>query len=721
MSKFFKELRRREVFRTAGLYVGICWILIEVGSVLLPTFDAADWVMRAIVVTAVAGFPVMLVLAWIYNLTEHGIEVQGDPTDTIVTPIGGKKTDFVVIGLLSVALTLSVYMNMSSGSKVVAQLEPLSILIADFDNQTGDPLFAGSLELALKIGIEGASFITAYGRASAKDLADKLSPGTSLDADGARLVAVRQGIQVVISGSIAENDGRYEVDVSAYRTGDGAVVAQSTVKAKNRPAVLSAVRRLTEDLREDLGDTTTESVRSALAATSLVALWNYAVANELAIAAEYAESLPYFEAAVAEDADFGRALSGWALGLFYLGQHEKAAGLWERALPTMDGMSRRERYRTLGTYYLSIVGDYQKGVENFSALVKEFPADAAGYSDLAASYFSTLSFRKARDAAREALNIYPSNKVMLAKYAFYAMYSGDFVTAEKQARDLLKIDASYDMAWLPIAMSAAAGGDIAGANSYYDGMSETSSRSAALARLGRADLAQFTGNFAAAAELIGSDTKWQPAKVGEDVVAASYLVLARSQQRDGNIDGARVSLAASLATAAGTSTQVAAALLSIDTGDLTAASSHGEQLGRKLQSKARAYGKLIEGAVALAEQNNVAAINAIRAGTEYADLWLLRFYLGRAYFQGGFFAEAMDEFMLCEERRGEATAVFLDDLPTWRYMATLPYWLGRSQQGLGMTDAAATSYQRFLSAHDADDSLAQDARYRVEQTPATRK
>ena len=77
MNRFIKELRRREVFSTAGLYVGICWILIEASSVVLPTFDAPDWVLRAIIIAAVVGFPVMLVLAWIYDITGHGIETAG--------------------------------------------------------------------------------------------------------------------------------------------------------------------------------------------------------------------------------------------------------------------------------------------------------------------------------------------------------------------------------------------------------------------------------------------------------------------------------------------------------------------------------------------------------------------------------------------------------------------------------------------------------------------
>ena len=64
--------------------------------------------MKAIVFIAFIGFPVMLVLGWIYNLTEQGIEVQGDPTDTMVAPLGSRKMDFVVIGILTAALVFSV-------------------------------------------------------------------------------------------------------------------------------------------------------------------------------------------------------------------------------------------------------------------------------------------------------------------------------------------------------------------------------------------------------------------------------------------------------------------------------------------------------------------------------------------------------------------------------------------------------------------------------------
>ena len=90
MLRLIKELRRREVFRTVGLYVGIGWITIEAASVMLPAFDAPEWVLRAVIILAIIGLPVAIVLAWIYDVTDSGIVVQADPTDTVVIPFGGQ-------------------------------------------------------------------------------------------------------------------------------------------------------------------------------------------------------------------------------------------------------------------------------------------------------------------------------------------------------------------------------------------------------------------------------------------------------------------------------------------------------------------------------------------------------------------------------------------------------------------------------------------------------
>jgi hypothetical protein len=90
--------------------------------------------------------------------------------------------------------------------------------------------------------------------------------------------------------------------------------------------------------------------------------------------------------------------------------------------------------------------------------------------------------------------------------------------------------------------------------------------------------------------------------------------------------------------------------------------------------------------------------------------------MGVVYARAGAWAEAISEFAACEKRRGEATALFLDDTPTVRYLATLPYWLGRAQEGLGQQAAARANYAKFLANRGANfpaDPLVIDARKRA--------
>ena len=76
MDSFFTELRRRNVLRLAATYALVAWILIEAGSVLLPTFGVPDWFFRAYVIVIFAGFIVSLVLAWIFEITPDGVKLE---------------------------------------------------------------------------------------------------------------------------------------------------------------------------------------------------------------------------------------------------------------------------------------------------------------------------------------------------------------------------------------------------------------------------------------------------------------------------------------------------------------------------------------------------------------------------------------------------------------------------------------------------------------------
>jgi tetratricopeptide (TPR) repeat protein len=139
------------------------------------------------------------------------------------------------------------------------------------------------------------------------------------------------------------------------------------------------------------------------------------------------------------------------------------------------------------------------------------------------------------------------------------------------------------------------------------------------------------------------------------------------------------------------------------------------ELGKKLELQSRAYAKILQAGLAVSDGRTPEAVDAYRAGIAIADVWLARFFLGVTYVEAGYFAEALAELEACNRRRGEATAVFLDDTPSFRYLATLPYWLGRAQEGLGQVAASRASYEKFLAVRSGapDDALVGDARRRL--------
>jgi tetratricopeptide (TPR) repeat protein len=139
------------------------------------------------------------------------------------------------------------------------------------------------------------------------------------------------------------------------------------------------------------------------------------------------------------------------------------------------------------------------------------------------------------------------------------------------------------------------------------------------------------------------------------------------------------------------------------------------ELSKQTQGYSRAYADIVRADIALARGAPADAVDALRNAQKAADLWLVHLLLGRAYVEAGRFPEAIAEFDVCVRRRGEATAIFLDDVPSVRYLATLPYWHGRAQEGLGLSAQAATNYKQFLSIREAapNDAIVKDARARV--------
>jgi hypothetical protein len=114
MTSFVSELKRRNVLRVAAAYAVVAWIIIEAGSVLLPTFGASESAFQVYVVVVVIGFLVSLVLAWAFEVTPEGVRLERnvDRSESI-TPRTGRRLDVTIIGLLVIALGVSVTLNVT--------------------------------------------------------------------------------------------------------------------------------------------------------------------------------------------------------------------------------------------------------------------------------------------------------------------------------------------------------------------------------------------------------------------------------------------------------------------------------------------------------------------------------------------------------------------------------------------------------------------------------
>lgn len=129
MKHFFQELKRRNVYRVAIAYAVVAWLVIQVASILLPTFEAPSWVMKVLTLVLIIGFPIALVLAWAFEVSPSGVVRTGssaEPNTGKTKPILNK----VIIGMLIILIIGQFYYNKKENSKV----NDLSIAVLPLTN-----------------------------------------------------------------------------------------------------------------------------------------------------------------------------------------------------------------------------------------------------------------------------------------------------------------------------------------------------------------------------------------------------------------------------------------------------------------------------------------------------------------------------------------------------------------------------------------------------------
>lgn len=595
--------------------------------------------------------------------------------------------------------------------------EPVSVLVADFANTTGDSIFDGTLEPPLSVALEDASFISSFNRNQAKRIAVQLRPGSSsLEETTARLVGVREGINFVVAGLIGKKGNGFEVRARMLEAATGKIVLEADETADDKKSVLGVVDKIAARTRRALGDATPESAQVSAAGTfttsSLEAAHAYALAQDLQWAGRWEEAIPLYEQAVQLDPNLGRAYAGLASTSANMGRRKDAEKYYQLALAHIDRMSEREKYRTRGGYYLAN-REPRKAIEEYAALVQQFPSDAAGYSNLALAYFYLRDMPKALEAGRHAVELAPNALLQLNNLALYAVYAGDYGAAADVAAKVLAQNASYVDAYGALAMAQTGQARFAEAEQTYQKMTAISSRGAEMATMGLADLLLYQGRTKDAIALL-QKANAVSAKMDDTALAAHSLLLAEAKLAGGKPLDAATDAKAALAHDKGPLVQFSAGRIYVEAGQYASVQGLISQLSSRLDPDGQAYGKLLEGAMSLKRGDARRAIALFQEAEKLSDTWIGRLDLGRAYVEAGAFTEADSELEKCLKRRGEASAIYLDDVPTFRSLPPVYYYLGRAQEGL-KSPAAVESFKTFLSIKEKGDEagLVKDAQKRV--------
>lgn len=638
---------------------------------------------------------------------QSAAELITDLENRKAPPARKKKTSWQMITIAAasvavVAIGVTAYLLRPKATS--APNHPVTVLVADFINHTGDTVFDGTLEPMFNVALEGASFVNAFDRGRAHRLAAKLpKPSETLDEKSSRLIAVAQGVSTVITGDIYQHGDGYTISAKAIDPASGNVLTTAEASAKNKEDVVAKIPAVAAPIRKALGDTTPKAIQleataGGFTAASLEAVHENGVGVDEQFAGKYEDALQSFQKAVDLDPNFARAYTGMAAMAQNLGKAQDAEKYMKLAMAHEDRMTDRERYRARGLYYLT-QGDWKKCVDEFDQLIAHYPVDRVGQNNLATCYTSLRNPAKALEAAHKAVEIEPKGVSQRLNLAFIEIFAGDFVGGDKDAHAALEMNPAALQGYLNLAEAALGQGQLTTAVENYQKLENNPKAGpvfASIGQFGLADAAAYEGKFGDAAHILEQGAAADLAAKLSENAARKYAELANLELMRGH-DAPAISFATkALATAQTVPIKFLAGLAYAEAGDPAQAGKISSALSAELSAEPQTYGKIIDGVVLLKRHNAREAIKQISDANTLLDTWIGRYELGRAYLEAEAFPDADSEFDRCSKRRGEIIELFGDNVPTYSYFPYVLYYQGQVREGL-KSPGAAEFYRNYLS------------------------
>jgi TolB-like protein len=410
----FSELRNRNVIRGAIAYAALAWLIIEVGSVVLPTFGAPEWALRGLIILLAVGFIPALVLIWRYEWTPEGVMTESDAEAARKdSKFRSRRVDVAIIAVLGVALALLITERLTLDSRGVVSTA-VGLAVLPFDSLSAsdeDGYIAAGMHEELLSHLARIGDLRLISRSSMMRIAQA---GLTVPEMGQRL-----GVSHVLEGSLRREGDRVRISVQLIEA-----ASDQNIWAENFERSLGDLFALQSDVALAIAAQLSRALSTeAIAAITetpttdprAYTLWLQAIdqfrTNRDGGDVEVIIGL--LEQALALDPDF---LQAKVLLADQLGRWQKP-GSNERALRLVTEIRQRWpdhilALRALGHYRYTVEGNYAGALEAYQAVVAELPNDIVAVVNVRNAYKRVDQREEYLYWSRRAVELSPESQVV---------------------------------------------------------------------------------------------------------------------------------------------------------------------------------------------------------------------------------------------------------------------------------------------------------------------
>jgi serine/threonine protein kinase/tetratricopeptide (TPR) repeat protein len=291
-----------------------------------------------------------------------------------------------------------------------------TIVLADFDNKTGEAVFDDTLKQGLSVQLEQSPFLDIASELKVNDILKLMGrqAGDRLTPEVTREVCQRLSSKAILTGLIAELGNQYVIGLKAVNCNTGDILAEAQEQAAGKEEVLKALDAAAVSLRGKLGESLTSVQRYATpleeaTTPSLEALKAYSLGQKTRSARGENAAIPFFNRAVEIDPNFAMAYANLSWCYSTLNELGRAAENARKAYELREKVSERERLFIVANYYQTATGELDKAAQTYELWQQTYPKDFVPYSGLGSISSFLGNHEKALEEDQEAMRLEPNN------------------------------------------------------------------------------------------------------------------------------------------------------------------------------------------------------------------------------------------------------------------------------------------------------------------------